>query len=189
MHVVYIPGAICASLCPSGHSSSWETSGSLIRFPRLSVTFWLKTADKLVKPMCLSVSLFIKQYELASAGVWLVGSEKEKSELGLCPWDCSARYCTNRRGRPSLLHLLSGFGLISDWWLVSISPLEIEQMHFSAEGLRPWDWSYPVLQYLREWPTPTVFVTGAVVGHQPPRVAGIKTLCALMQHQSASTRS
>ena len=29
-------------------------------------------------------------------------------------------------------------------------------MHLSVEGLRPWDWSYPVLQYLREWPTPTV---------------------------------
>ena len=25
-------------------------------------------------------------------------------------------------------------------------------MHLSVEGLRPWDWSYPVMQYLREWP-------------------------------------
>ena len=33
---------------------------------------------------------------------------------------------------------------------------EIEPMHLSVEGLRPWDWWYPVLQYLREWPTPTV---------------------------------
>ena len=37
----------------------------------------------------------------------------------------------------------------------SISRLEIGPMHLSDEGLRPWDWSYPVLQYLREWPTPT----------------------------------
>ena len=29
-------------------------------------------------------------------------------------------------------------------------------MHLSVEGLRPWDWSYPVLQYIRQWPTPTV---------------------------------
>ena len=35
---------------------------------------------------------------------------------------------------------------------------EIEPIHFSAEGLRPWDWSYPVWQYLREWPTPTVII-------------------------------
>ena len=79
-----------------------------------------------------------------------------ESDLGLCPWDWSTRYCTNRRERPSLLDLLSEIGLISDGWLGSISPLEIEPMHLSVEGLRPWDWSYPVLQYLREWPTPTV---------------------------------
>ena len=39
-------------------------------------------------------------------------------------------------------------------------------------GLRPWDWSYPVLQYLQEWPTPgvthSVFVTGTVVKPQQP---------------------
>ena len=80
----------------------------------------------------------------------------ERSDLGLCPWDWSTRYCTNRRERPSLLDLLSEFGLFSDGWLGSISPLEIGPMHLSVEGLRPWDWSYPVLQYLREWPTPTV---------------------------------
>ena len=32
---------------------------------------------------------------------------------------------------------------------------EIEPMHLSVEGLRSWDWPYPVLQYLRGWPTPT----------------------------------
>ena len=47
----------------------------------------------------------------------------EKSDLGLCPRDWSTRYCTNRRERPSLLDLLSEFGLISDGWLGSISPL------------------------------------------------------------------
>ena len=36
-----------------------------------------------------------------------------------------------------LLDLLSEFGLISDGWLGSISPLEIEPMHLSVEGLRP----------------------------------------------------
>ena len=82
--------------------------------------------------------------------------ERERSDLGLCTRDWSTRYCTNRRERPSPLDLLSEFGLISDGWLGSISPLEIEPMHLSVEGLRPWDWSYPVLQYLREWPTPTV---------------------------------
>ena len=81
---------------------------------------------------------------------------RNRSDLGLCPWGWSTRYCTNRRERPSLLDLLSEFGLISDGWLGSISPLEIGPMHLSVEGLRHWDWSYPVLQYLREWPTPTV---------------------------------
>ena len=89
----------------------------------------------------------------AYSSCWDIG---ERSDLGLCPWDWSTRYCTNRRERPSLLDLLSEFGLISDGWLGSISPLEIGPMHLSVEGLRPWDWSYPVLQYLREWPTPTV---------------------------------
>ena len=42
---------------------------------------------------------------------------------GLCPWDWSTRYCTYRRERPSLLDLLSEFGLISDGWLGSISPV------------------------------------------------------------------
>ena len=45
------------------------------------------------------------------------------SDLGLCPRDWSTRYCTYRRERPSLLDLLSEFGLISDGWLGSISPL------------------------------------------------------------------
>ena len=73
-------------------------------------------------------------------------------------WDWSARYCTYRRERPSLLDLLAVRFRINFWldgW-GSISLLEIGPMHLSVEGLRPWDWSYPVLQYLREWPTPTV---------------------------------
>ena len=44
-------------------------------------------------------------------------------------------------------------------------------MHLSVEGLRPWDWSYPVLQYLREWPTPTVIIfdmSTVVKPQQPP---------------------
>ena len=63
-----------------------------------------------------------------------------------------------RRERPSLLGLLAVRFRI-DFWLDgwgSISPLEIGPMHLSVEGLRPWDWSNPVLQNLREWPTPTV---------------------------------
>ena len=44
-------------------------------------------------------------------------------------------------------------------------------MHLSVEGLRPWDWSYPVLQYLREWLTPTVIIfdMSTVVKPQQPR--------------------
>ena len=41
----------------------------------------------------------------------------------------------------------------------------------SVEGLRLWDWSYPVLQYLREWPTPTVIIfdmSTVVKPQQPP---------------------
>ena len=60
--------------------------------------------------------------------------------------------------RPSLLDLLAVRFRINFWldgW-GSISPLETGPMHLSVEGLRPWDWSYPVLQYFREWPTPTV---------------------------------
>ena len=44
-------------------------------------------------------------------------------------------------------------------------------MHLSVEGLRPWDWLYPVLQYLREWPTPTVIIfdmSTVVKPQQPP---------------------
>ena len=89
----------------------------------------------------------------------------ERSDFGLCPWDWSTRYCTNRRERPSLLDLLSEFGLISDRWLGSISPLEIGPMHLSVEGLRPWDWSYPVLHYLREWSTPTVVSSLSLHSH------------------------
>ena len=47
------------------------------------------------------------------------------SDLGLCPWDWSTRYCTNPRERPSLLDLLSEFGLISDGWLGSINRVYI----------------------------------------------------------------
>ena len=89
------------------------------------------------------------------------------SDLGLCPRDWSTRYCTYRRERPSLHDLLSEFGLISDGWLGSISPLEIGPMHLSVEGLRPWDWSYPVLQYLREWPTPTVIIFDMALSLNP----------------------
>ena len=39
---------------------------------------------------------------------------------------------------------------------ISFGDWATRPMHLSVEGLRPWDWSYPVLQYLREWPTPTV---------------------------------
>ena len=80
-------------------------------------------------------------------------------------WDRSTRYCTYRRGRPSLLDLLSEF------WLISVLYLLRESMHLSVEGLRPWDWSYPVLQYLREWPTPTVIIfdmSTVVKPQQPP---------------------
>ena len=45
---------------------------------------------------------------------------------------------------------------------------KIDPMHSSVECRRPRDWSYPVLYCLRERPTPTVFVTDAVVEHQPP---------------------
>ena len=58
----------------------------------------------------------------------------ETDQIGICPRDWSTRYCTYRRGRPSLLDLLSEFGLISDGWLGSISPLEIGPMHLSVEG-------------------------------------------------------
>ena len=58
-------------------------------------------------------------------------------------------------------------------------------MHLSVEGLRPWDWSYPVLQYLREWPTPTVIIfdMSTVVKSQRPTNhwlrAGAKLIPAL----------
>ena len=73
------------------------------------------------------------------------------------------------RERPSLLDLLSEFGLISDGWLSSRLYLlrEIEPMHLNVEGLRPWDWSYPVLQYLREWPTPTVIIFDMALSLSP----------------------
>ena len=40
-------------------------------------------------------------------------------------------------------------------------------MHLNVEGLRPWDWSYPVLQYLREWPTPTVIIIDMALSLSP----------------------
>ena len=39
---------------------------------------------------------------------------------------------------------------INGWALYLLR--EIEPIHLSVEGLRPWDWSYPLLQYLRECP-------------------------------------
>ena len=71
----------------------------------------------------------------------------------ICPWDWSTWYCTNRRERPSLLDLLSEFGLISDGWLGSISPLEIGPMPCGVEGLRPWDWSYSISGHHRWYGT------------------------------------
>ena len=58
-------------------------------------------------------------------------------------------------------------------------------MHLSVEGLRPWDWSYPVLHFSWEWPTPTICITGSVVKHQPTNVIctelstpkGVKLVC------------
>ena len=44
------------------------------------------------------------------------------------------------------------------WSLKHLLTYLLEPMHLNVEGLRPWDWSYPVLQYLREWPTPTVII-------------------------------
>ena len=40
-------------------------------------------------------------------------------------------------------------------------------MHLSVEGLRPWEWLYPVLQYLREWPTPTVIIFDIALSLNP----------------------
>ena len=59
---------------------------------------------------------------------------------------------------------------INFWRMVGLSPLEIGPMHLSVEGLRLWDWSYPVLQYLREWPTPTIIIVdmSTVVKPQQP---------------------
>ena len=99
---------------------------------------------------------------------WEIG---ERSDFGLCPWDWSTRYCTNRRERPSLLDLLSEFGLISDGWLGSISPLEIGPMHLSVEGLRSLRLVIPgiaVSPGVTHSDSRIVFVTGTVVKPQQP---------------------
>ena len=74
------------------------------------------------------------------------GTEKWSWSLSLY-WDRTGIAQTAGSDHHYLLDLLSKFGLISDGWLGSISPLEIGPMHLSVEGLRPWGWSYPVLQY------------------------------------------
>ena len=43
---------------------------------------------------------------------------------------------------------------LSEW----VTPGDTAIPGANVEGLRPWDWSYPVLRYLREWPTPTVII-------------------------------
>ena len=136
--------------CSYGFGSlSSERSPNVTQRTNMEITSLACFRHLLIKGHCwVKVNTQILNWRLN-----LVGLE---GDPGLCPWDWSARYCTHRRERPSLLDLLSEFGLISDGWLGSISPLEIGPMHLSVEGLRPWDWSYPVLQYLREWPTPTV---------------------------------
>ena len=40
-------------------------------------------------------------------------------------------------------------------------------MQLSVEGLRSWDRLYQVLQYLREWPTPTVIIIDMAVSLNP----------------------
>ena len=59
---------------------------------------------------------------------------------------------------------------INFWRMVG----EIEPMHLvSVEGLRPWDWSCPVLQYLREWLTPTVIIFDMAMSLSPKSIRHI----------------
>ena len=78
------------------------------------------------------------------------------SDYGLCPrLVCPVLHNAPTAGsdRRFSTYWLSGFGLISDWMVGALYLLwEIEPMHLSVEGLRPWDWSdrhtAVVLQYL-----------------------------------------
>ena len=89
---------------------------------------------------------------------------------GLRPWDWSYPVLQYLREWPTPTVVSSLSQVLS---LNTNQPgfLEIGPMHLSVEGLRPWDWSYPVLQYLREWHSDSriVFVTGTVVKHQPKK--------------------
>ena len=112
---------------------------------------------------------------------------KKRSDLGLCPWDWSTRYCTYRRARPSLLDLLSEFGLISDGWLDSISPLGDWANALGCWRSQSLRLVIPViLQYFREWPTLTVIIfdMSTVVKPQQPTSGEM-----LARSQSNITRS
>ena len=66
------------------------------------------------------------------------------------------------RERPSLLDLLSEFGLISDRWLGSLG-----DWANALEGLKVSILETGIAVYLREWPTPTVVIIDMALSLSP----------------------
>ena len=104
------------------------------------------------------------------------------SDHSLCPWDWSARYCTYRRERPSLLDLLPVRFRINFWldsW-GSISPLgdwanALEC--WRSPSLRLVIPGIAVSPGVTHSDSRIVFVTGTVVKHQPTSWPHTKILC------------
>ena len=103
--------------------------------------------------------------------IYFIQCMGERSDLGLCPWDWSARYCTNRRERPSLLDLLSEFGLISDGWLglyISFGDWANALECWRSPSLRLIIPGIAVSPGVTHSDSRIVFVTGTVVKPQQP---------------------
>ena len=101
----------------------------------------------------------------------------ERSDLGLCPWDWSTRYCTNRRERPSLLDLLSELGLISDWMVglyISFGDWANALECWRSPSLRLVIPGIAVSPGVTHSDSRIVFVTGTVVKPQQPYTNDLK---------------
>ena len=92
----------------------------------------------------------------------LFSSQPHTSEVRIVAWEFGP-YGFKIRENSRILHFfkirwnsLDVVTTVGLWRLTNENG--IEPMHMSVESLHPWDWSYPVLQYLRVRPTPTVVV-------------------------------
>ena len=135
---------------------------------------------KTLKPIACTMSPLISTYALNNNTIQSPLERRERWS-----WSVFLRLVypalQYRRERQSLLDLLSEFGLISDGWLGSISPSgswanALETECWRSPSLRL---SYPVLQYLREWPTPTVIISDMNTVVKPKHPSSLPCICKI----------